>query len=125
MKHKPRFLGLVDDARQRVTEVEIDEIRQRVERGDHPSVIVDVREESEWMAGRIPGALHLSKGVIERDIEGTLPDVNAQIVLYCAGGFRSVLAADNLRSMGYTNVVSMAGGMRGWRESGAPVEHDD
>lgn len=119
-QHPPRFLKIVDDAKQRVSETTVDEIKARLDRGDK-FVLVDVREESEWQKDHLPGAIHMSKGVIERDVEQKVPDLNAEMVLYCGGGFRSALAADNLQKMGYTNVISMDGGVRGWREKGYPM----
>jgi rhodanese-related sulfurtransferase len=119
-QHPPRFLKIVDDAKQRVRETTVDEIKARLDRGDK-FVLVDVREESEWQKDHLPGAIHMSKGVIERDVEQKMPDLNAEMVLYCGGGFRSALAADNLQKMGYTNVISMDGGVRGWREKGYPM----
>ena len=121
-KHAPRFLKIVDDARSRVKETNVEEIKRRLDRGDRKFLLVDVREESEWAAGHIPGAIHLGKGVIERDVEQKVPDTGQELVLYCGGGYRSALAADNLQKMGYTNVLSMDGGWRGWREAGHPVE---
>lgn len=121
MKHSPGFLKLVSDAKARVRETNVHEVKQRLDRGDK-LLLVDVREESEWARGRLPGAIHLSKGIIERDIEASIPDKAAPIVLYCGGGFRSVLVAENLQRMGYHNVLSMDGGWRGWVESGNPVE---
>lgn len=123
MKHSPRFLELVDQAKARILEVSIDEIRERIDRGESFH-LVDVREESEWRTGHLPGAVHLSKGVIERDVEEAIPDTGADIVLYCGGGFRSALTADALRAMGYQNVSSMDGGIRAWREAGYPVDQD-
>jgi rhodanese-related sulfurtransferase len=120
-KHTPRFLAIVNDARSRVKECNVEDVRKKIERKDKFH-LVDVREESEWNAGHIPGAMHLGKGVIERDIEQKIPDAGAEIVLYCGGGFRSALAAENLQRMGYTNVISMDGGWRGWKEAGYPVE---
>jgi rhodanese-related sulfurtransferase len=119
--HSPGFLKVVNEAKTRVRECTVDDIRKRLDRGDQFQ-LVDVREESEFAAGHLPGAVHLGKGVIERDIEGVIPDHNAALVLYCGGGFRSVLAADNLQKMGYTNVISMDGGWRGWTEAKLPVE---
>lgn len=119
VQHPPRFLKIVDDAKTRVRETTVDDIKNRLDRGDR-FVLVDVREESEYQKDHLPGAIHLGKGVIERDIEQKVPDVNTPLVLYCGGGFRSALAADNLQKMGYTNVISMAGGVRGWREKGYP-----
>lgn len=120
-KHSPAFLKIVDDARSRVKELTVDDVRRKIERGE-TFHLVDVREESEWARGRLPNAVHLGKGIIERDIEAAIPDTNAEIVLYCGGGFRSVLAADNLQKMGYANVVSMDGGWREWTEKGLPTE---
>ena len=125
MKHSARFLAIVEDARQRVAEIDVDTVRRRVADEHDPLIVIDVREESEWEAGYLPGALHLSKGVIERDVERTLPDTAVEIVLYCAGGYRSVLAADALRAMGYANVRSMTGGIRAWREARGPLAFDD
>lgn len=121
-KHSPRFLKLCEDAKARVRETTVEEVKKRLDRGDRGFVLVDVREESEWNAGHIPGATHLGKGVIERDIEQRIPDSNQEIVLYCGGGFRSALAAEALEKMGYTNVISMDGGWRGWKEAGHPIE---
>lgn len=120
-QHSGGFLRIVEDAKTRVRETNVDEVRQRLERGEDFR-LVDVREESEYANGHLPGAMHLGKGVIERDIEKKIPDLNAPIVLYCGGGFRSALAADNLQKMGYTNVLSMDGGWTGWKERGYPVE---
>jgi len=120
MHHSPRFLKIVDDARSRVKETNVDEIKQRLDRGDK-FLLIDVREESEFARDHLPGAIHLGKGIIERDIEARVPDPNAEMVLYCGGGFRSAMSADNLQKMGYTNVLSMDGGIRGWREKGFPL----
>jgi rhodanese-related sulfurtransferase len=114
-KHSPGFLKIVEDAKLRVRECSIDDVKVRIDRGDK-FVLVDVREESEFARDHLPGAMHLGKGVIERDIEDRVPDTKTPIVLYCGGGFRSALAADNLQKMGYTDVLSMDGGVRGWRE---------
>ena len=119
-RHSPRFERLVDAARARIPETDVPTIHGRLERGE-AFHLIDVREESEWAAGHLPGAVHLGKGVLERDIEEAIPDLDAEIVLYCGGGYRSVLAADNLRLMGYTNVASMDGGFRGWTEAGYPL----
>ncbi len=119
-QHPPRFLKIVDDAKTRVRETTVDEVKKRIERGDK-FILVDVREESEFAEDHLPNAIHLGKGVIERDIETRVPDLNAEMVLYCGGGFRSALAADNLQKMGYTNVISMDGGIREWREKGYPL----
>ncbi|MBH05622.1 MAG: sulfurtransferase [Phycisphaeraceae bacterium] len=120
-KHSPRFLKIVDQTRQRVREVTTQHIKHRLDEGD-VFYLVDVREESEWATGHLPGAMPMGKGIIERDIETAVPDTGADIVLYCGGGFRSALAADNLQKMGYTNVVSMDGGFREWQESGFAIE---
>jgi rhodanese-related sulfurtransferase len=120
VQHPPRFLKVVEDAKTRVHETTVDDIKRRLDRGEK-FTLVDVREESEYQKDHLPGAIHLGKGVIERDIEHKVPDVNTPLVLYCGGGFRSALAADNLQKMGYTNVISMDGGVRGWREKGYPL----
>ncbi len=120
VKHSPGFLKLVDDAKTRVREVTVDEARRKAESGS--AKLIDVREESEWAAGHARGAEHMGKGVIERDIEQRIPDKNAELILYCGGGFRSALSADNLQKMGYRNVASMAGGWRAWQQAGAPTE---
>ena len=119
-QHPPRFLKIVDDAKTRVRETNVEEVKKKIDRGDK-FVLVDVREESEYAKDHLPGAIHLGKGIIERDIEARVPDLNAEIVLYCGGGFRSALAADNLQKMGYKNVISMDGGIRDWREKGYPL----
>jgi len=119
-KHPPRFLKIVDDARSRIRETNADEVKRRMDRGDK-FLLVDVREESEFAKDHLPGAIHLGKGVIERDIEARVPELNAEMILYCGGGFRSALAADNLQKMGYTNVISMDGGIRDWREKNFPL----
>lgn len=121
MDHAPRFLALVDDAKERVHEISVNEVRARLDRGDRFE-LVDVREDGEWAAGHIRGARHLGRGILERDVEKAIPDVNAEIVLYCGGGFRSALSADSLRQMGYTRVLSMAGGWRDWLAAGGPTE---
>lgn len=120
MKHSPEFLKIVDDAKSRVREVTVEETRKRLETGK--ARLIDVREESEWEAGHALGAQHIGKGVIERDIEQKVPDKNSELILYCGGGFRSALSADNLQKMGYTNVSSMSGGWRAWQAAGAPVD---
>jgi len=121
MEHSPRFLKLCEETVARIEEISIDEVAARLEKGESFH-LVDVREESEFAKGRIKGARHLRKGIIERDIEKAIPDPNADIVLYCGGGFRSALAAENLGKMGYTNVRSMAGGWRGWNEKKLPTD---
>jgi rhodanese-related sulfurtransferase len=121
MKHTPRFLALVEDSKRRVPEMTTDEYAALATRGT-PHVLVDVREESEWAAGHAAGAMHLSKGTIERDVETRIPDPEATLILYCGGGYRSALAGDALRKMGYEKVFSLAGGWRAWKDSGLPVE---
>ena len=120
-KHAPRFLALVQEARSRVHEVSVADIHGRLARGEKFHLL-DVREESEFAAGHLPGAIWVGKGIIERDIEARIPDAAADIVLYCGGGYRSALAADNLRKMGYTGVTSMDGGFRGWREANHKID---
>jgi rhodanese-related sulfurtransferase len=120
MQHAPGFLKLVNDAKQRVRETTVAEVKAKLDRGEK-FVLIDVREESEYAKEHLPGAVHLGKGIIERDIEQRVPDSKTPIVLYCGGGFRSALSADNLQRMGYSNVLSMAGGVRGWRENGLPL----
>lgn len=120
MQHSPRFLQLVQESKQRIRETTVDEIKNRLDRGDK-FALIDVREESEWAKGHLPGAVHLGKGIIERDVEQRYPDTTTELVLYCGGGYRSALAADNLQKMGYTNVISMDGGFRVWREKGLPI----
>jgi rhodanese-related sulfurtransferase len=116
-QHSPRFLKIVEDTRKRIREVTIDEVKAKLDRREK-FLLIDVREESEYAADHLPGAVHLGKGIIERDVEARVPDQNTPMVLYCGGGFRSALAADNLQKMGYTLVLSMDGGIRGWREKG-------
>jgi rhodanese-related sulfurtransferase len=121
MVHSPEFLKLVDDAKTRVKQIDVEGYK-RMLAAREAHVLVDTREESEWAAGHAAGAMHLSKGIIERDIEVKVPDKSATLVLYCGGGFRSALAADNLQKMGYTNALSLDGGWRAYKESGLPVE---
>ncbi|HEY4052476.1 MAG TPA: rhodanese-like domain-containing protein [Terriglobales bacterium] len=123
MQHSPRFLKIVDDAKSRVRQTTADEVKNKLDQGEK-FMLVDVREESEFASDHLPGAIHLGKGVIERDVEVHVPDLNAPMVLYCGGGFRSALAADNLQKMGYTNVISMDGGIREWREKNYPLTKD-
>ncbi|HUP04355.1 MAG TPA: rhodanese-like domain-containing protein [Bryobacteraceae bacterium] len=121
MTHSPGFLKLVNDAKARIEQIDINEyMAMRAAGEDH--ILIDTREDSEWAAGHVAGAVHLSKGVIERDIEKKAPDKSATLVLYCGGGFRSALAAENLQKMGYANVISLDGGWRALKESGAPLE---
>jgi len=122
-KHSPRFLEIVEDSKRRIRETTVDDVRSKLDKHEN-FLLVDVREESEWTKDHLPGAIHLGKGIIERDIEERVPDLNAQIVLYCGGGFRSALAADSLRKMGYRNVLSMDGGIREWREKGFPLSRE-
>jgi predicted alpha/beta-hydrolase family hydrolase/rhodanese-related sulfurtransferase len=119
VKHSKGFLAIVNDAKRRIKQTDIAAIWTRITRGDRFHLI-DVREDNEWERGHLPGAIHLGKGIVERDIENAIPDPNAEIVLYCGGGFRSALVADVLQRMGYTNVISMDGGYRGWVEAGHP-----
>lgn len=121
MKHSPGFIRIVEDARKRVRETTPEAVHERMQRGEK-FLLVDVREESEFAAGRITGALHLGRGIIERDIEAKVPDPSTEIILYCGGGYRSALSAVNLGTMGYTNVVSMDGGWRRWNELGFETE---
>jgi len=123
MQHSPRFLQIVDDARSRIQETNVDEVKRKLDGGEK-LVLIDVREESEFAKDHLPGAIHLGKGVIERDVEVRVPDLKTPMVLYCGGGFRSALAADNLQKMGYTNVLSMDGGIRVWREKGFPLTRE-
>ncbi|NJL99143.1 MAG: sulfurtransferase [Synechococcaceae cyanobacterium RM1_1_27] len=120
--HSPAFLALVQEAKQRILECTIDEIQAQLQQGD-PFYLVDVREDSEWAGGHIAGAIHLGKGILERDIETRIPDKDADIVVYCGGGYRSALAADNLQKMGYRHVRSMDGGIRAWRAAGYAEEN--
>jgi len=122
VRHSPEFLKLVDDAKLRVREVDVGEARRKVESGQ--AKLIDVREEGEWAAGNARGAEEIGKGGIGRDVEERVSDKSAEVILYCGGGFRSALAADNLQKMGYTNVSSMAGGWRAWQAVGAPVEKE-
>lgn len=121
MKHSPAFLALVERARARIREVTVQEVAARLSAGE-PFHLLDVREDHEWAQDHVRGARHLGKGIIERDIEAAIPDKQAEVVLYCGGGYRSALAADALQAMGYTRVSSMAGGIRAWREQALPLE---
>jgi rhodanese-related sulfurtransferase len=116
-QHSPRFLEVVKDAKKRVREITVEDVKTKLDRKEK-FLLIDVREDNEWAKDHLPSAIHLGKGIIERDIEQRVPDLSAPMVLYCGGGFRSALAADKLQQMGYTNVVSMDGGIRGWREKG-------
>ncbi len=119
-QHSPRFLQVVNDAKKRIREVTLEDVKAKLDRKEK-FLLVDVREDNEWNKDHLPNAIHLGKGIIERDIEQQVPDLGAPLVLYCGGGFRSALAADKLQQMGYTNVLSMDGGIRGWREKGYPL----
>jgi rhodanese-related sulfurtransferase len=121
MNHTPGFLALVQDAKSRVKEQDFREVKRRLDAGE-TFTLVDVREDHEWERGHLPGAVHMGRGILERDIETAIPDKAAPLVLYCGGGFRSALAADNLRKMGYTNCISMDGGWRAWTTAGFPTE---
>lgn len=121
MEHSAAFLAIVNDAKSRIRETNAEAVMEKIRRDDK-FFFVDTREDSEWEAGHARGSIHLGKGIIERDIEKTIPDRDAEVILYCGGGFRSALAADNLQKMGYLNVISMDGGMRRWRELGFPEE---
>jgi len=123
MQHSPRFLKIVDDAKSRIKQTNVDEVKKMMDRGDK-FVLIDVREESEFAKDHLPGAIRLGKGVIERDIEATVPEPATPLVIYCGGGFRSAIAAESLQKMGYTDVLSMDGGIRGWREKNFPTRHD-
>jgi rhodanese-related sulfurtransferase len=120
MAHSAQFLKLVQDAKKRVKETNVAEVKRRGDAGEK-FLLIDVREDNEWANGHLPGAVHLGKGIIERDIEQRVPDTGAKLILYCGGGLRSALAAENLQKMGYTNVESMDGGWRGWVEAGLPT----
>ena len=123
MDHSPGFLKIVNDAKSRVRENTPEDVRRKQEAGDRFH-LVDVREDNEWQKGHAAGAIHLGKGIIERDVEQAVPDHDAEIILYCGGGFRSALAADSLQKMGYKNVISMDGGCKSWKEFGYPIETD-
>jgi rhodanese-related sulfurtransferase len=120
-QHNPGFVALVDEARARISETNVQAVRDRLAAGEKLNLI-DVREDNEYAAARIPGSIHIGRGVLERDIETAMPDHDEELILYCGGGYRSALAADNLQRMGYTNVISMDGGFRGWREAGFDIE---
>ena len=123
MAHAPKFLKLVQDAKKHVKETNVPDVKRRMDAGEK-LVLIDVREDNEWARGHVAGAVHLGKGVIERDIEQQSPDTNTKLILYCGGGFRSALVADNLQKMGYNNVESMDGGWKGWLEAGLPTAKD-
>ena len=121
MKHSSEFENIVDDAKSRIKEVSVAETRDRIDAG---AILIDVREDNEWEAAHAANATHLGKGIIERDIETQVPDKDTELILYCGGGYRSALVADTLQQMGYTNIWSMAGGWKAWKESGAPISND-
>ncbi len=123
MVHSPQFLKLVEDTKKRVKETNVPDVKRRMDAGEK-LILVDVREDNEWAKGHVPGAVHMGRGIIERDIEKAVPDTSTKLVLYCGGGFRSALVADNLQKMGYSNVESMDGGWRGWTEAGLPTVRD-
>jgi len=120
MAHSPQFLKLVNEAKARVKETNVEDVKRRMEAGEK-FLLVDVREDNEWANGHVPKAVHLGRGIIERDIEAAVPDTSTKMILYCGGGFRSALVADNLQKMGYTNVESMDGGWKGWLAAGLPT----
>ena len=119
-QHPPRFLRIVEEARKRIQETTVDQVKAKLDRGEK-FLLIDVREDNEYAKDHLPGAIHLGKGIIERDVEERVPALDTPMILYCGGGFRSALAADNLQKMGYTQVISMDGGIRGWREKGYPL----
>lgn len=123
MAHSSQFLKLVQDAKKNVKETNVADVKRRGDAGEK-FLLIDVREDNEWTKGHLPGAVHLGKGIIERDIEQRVPDTSAKLILYCGGGFRSALAAENLQKMGYTNVESMDGGWKGWLDAGLPTAKD-
>jgi rhodanese-related sulfurtransferase len=123
MAHSSKFQKLVSDAKAHVKETNVPDVKRRMDAGEK-LLLVDVREDNEWVEGHVPGAVHLGRGVIERDIEARVPQPDTKLILYCGGGFRSALAAENLQKMGYTNVESMDGGWKGWVQAGLPVSKD-
>ena len=123
MAHSPQFLKLVQDAKKRVKETNVPDVKRRMDGGER-FLLIDVREDNEWAKGHLPNAVHLGRGIIERDIEQRIPDTGSKLILYCGGGFRSALVADNLQKMGYTNVESMDSGWKGWLDAGLPTAKD-
>ena len=123
MAHSPQFLKLVNEAKKRVKETNVEDVKRRMDSGEK-FLLVDVREDNEWEKGHVPGAVHMGRGVIERDIETQVPETSTKMILYCGGGFRSALVADNLQKMGYANVESMDGGWKGWVAAGLPTKRD-
>lgn len=124
MEHPPKFMAICEDARTRIKETDVATVKARLDRGDD-FLLIDTREDREWNKGHIPGAIHIGKGVVERDIEAKVPDTDREIILYCGGGYRSALAADNLTKMGYSKAISMDGGFRGWNVAGHEVVTED
>jgi rhodanese-related sulfurtransferase len=122
-QHAPRFLKIVEESRKRVREISVDEVKKKLDAGEK-FMLVDVREDNEWAKDHLPGAVHMGRGIIERDIEERVPDLGTSMIFYCGGGFRSAMVADNLQRMGYSNVISMDGGVREWREKGYPFTKD-
>jgi len=120
MEHPPKFMAICEDARTRIQETDVETVKARLDRGDD-FLLIDTREDREWNKGHLPDAIHIGKGVIERDIEAKVPDMDREMILYCGGGYRSALAADNLTKMGYTKAISMDGGFRGWNVAGYEV----
>jgi len=123
MAHATQFLKLVNEAKKKIKETNVTDVKHRSDAGEK-FLLVDVREDNEWAKGHLPSAVHLSRGIIERDIEARVPDTNAKLILYCGGGFRSALVAENLQKMGYNSVESMDGGWKGWLEAGLPTAKD-
>jgi rhodanese-related sulfurtransferase len=123
MAHAPQFLKLVNESKKKIKETNVADVKRRSEAGEK-FLLVDVREDNEWAKGHLPGAVHMGRGIIERDIEQQVPDTSTKVVLYCGGGFRSALVAENLQKMGYNNVESMDGGWKGWLEAGLPIARD-
>jgi len=121
--HSKKFLQFVDESKNRIKETDVDTVKSKIDKGDN-FYLVDVREQDEWEKGHLPNSIYLGKGIIERDIEKTIKDTNAEIILYCGGGFRSALAADNIQKMGYRNAISMDGGYSGWVNAGYPIVLD-
>jgi len=124
MEHPPKFMAICEDARTRIQETDVETVKARLDRGDD-FLLIDTREDREWNKGHIPGAIHIGKGVIERDIEAKVPDTDREMILYCGGGYRSALSADNLTKMGYSRAISMDGGFRGWNVAGYEVATED
>ena len=120
-QHSPGFVAITDEAKRKIREITIEDYQRRVKAGERP-ILVDVREDHEWEKGHLPGAIHIGRGILERDIEARIPDKSAPIVCQCGGGYRSALACESLQRMGYTNTSSLAGGYRGWLAKGLPIE---